>query len=193
MRNTVQNTNTLVLLRLFYDYFFAAHEGELRDNDTHSPLYRNVDVNGVTVRMKWCATCQFYRPPRCSHCSVCNTCIEVWITFYFDTVICKFLSTCLISTFFFWLLDWTCGLVLGMTLNCIHIFIVTGSFLYWCVIRPASQHFFIHSCIYLRILIISYLSTFLGTNSLSVLMCRKAVNQSINLWAFNIKSLRLFG
>jgi len=29
-------------------------------------------------------------------------------------------------------------------------------------------------------LIISYLATFLGTNSLSVLMCRKAVNQSIN-------------
>jgi len=46
--------------------------------------------------------------------------------------------------------------------------------------RPASQRFFIHSCIYLRILIISYLATFLGTNSLSVLMCRKAVNQSIN-------------
>jgi len=46
--------------------------------------------------------------------------------------------------------------------------------------RPASQRFFIHSCIYLRILIISYLATFLGTNSLSVLMCRKEVNQSIN-------------
>jgi len=48
--------------------------------------------------------------------------------------------------------------------------------------RPASQRFFIHSCIYLRIFIISYLATFLGTNStnsLSVLMCRKAVNQSI--------------
>jgi len=29
-------------------------------------------------------------------------------------------------------------------------------------------------------LIISYLATFLGTNSLYVLMCRKAVNQSIN-------------
>jgi len=70
--------------------------------------------------------------------------------------------------------------VLGMTLNCIHIFIVTGSFLYWCVMRPASQRFFMHSCIYLRILIISYLATFLGTNGLSGLMCRKAVNQSIN-------------
>jgi len=69
--------------------------------------------------------------------------------------------------------------VLGMTLNCIHIFIVAGSFLYWSVLRPASQRFFIHSCIYLRILIISYLATLLGTNSLSVLMCRKAVNQSI--------------
>jgi len=46
--------------------------------------------------------------------------------------------------------------------------------------RPASQCFFIHSCIYLRILIISYLATFLGTNSLSLLMCREAVDQSIN-------------
>jgi len=43
--------------------------------------------------------------------------------------------------------------------------------------RPASQRFFINSCIYVRILIISYLATFLGTNS-SVLKCRKAVNQS---------------
>jgi len=70
--------------------------------------------------------------------------------------------------------------VLVMTLNCIHFFIDTGSFLYGCVMRPASQRFFIHSYIYIRILIISYLATFLGTNSISVLMCRKAVNQSIN-------------
>jgi len=46
--------------------------------------------------------------------------------------------------------------------------------------RPASQRFFKHSCMYLRILTISNLATFLGTNSLSVLMWRKAVNQSIN-------------
>jgi len=67
-----------------------------------------------------------------------------------------------------------------MTLNFIHIFIVTGNFLYGCVMRPASQRFFIYSCICLRILIISYLATFLGTNSLSVRMSRKAINQSIN-------------
>jgi len=80
-----------------------------------------------------------------------------------------------------WAWRWTASTlsgVQGMTLNCIHIFIVTGSFLYWCVMRPANQRFFIHNCIYRRILIISYLATFLGTNSLSVLMCRRAVNQS---------------
>jgi len=79
--------------------------------------------------------------------------------------------------------------VLGMALNCIHTeccpghdvnFIVAGSFLYSCVIRPASHRFFIHSCIFLRILIITYWATFLGTNSLFVLMCRKTINQSIN-------------
>jgi len=71
---------------------------------------------------------------------------------------------------------------LGTILNCIHIFIVTGNFLYWCVMRPVSQCFFIHSCIYLRILIISYLATFLGNNSLYV-MCCKAVSQStFKLW-----------
>jgi len=70
-----------------------------------------------------------------------------------------------------------------MTLNYIHIFIVTGSFLYWCVMRPASQRFFIYSCIYLRILIISYLTTFLGTNSLYCADVPQS-SQSINQFWF---------
>jgi len=31
--------------------------------------------------------------------------------------------------------------ILGMTLNCMHILIVTGSFVYRCVMRPASQRY----------------------------------------------------
>jgi len=45
------------------------------------------------------------------------------------------------------------------------------------VLRPASQRFVKHNCIYLRILIIFYSATFFGTNSLFVLM---SVKQSIN-------------
>ncbi|XBI09651.1 hypothetical protein VPH35_137157 [Triticum aestivum] len=40
------------------------------------PRTRDVVVNGINVKVKYCDTCLLYRPPRCSHCSICNNCVE---------------------------------------------------------------------------------------------------------------------
>ncbi|KAG8217574.1 DHHC palmitoyltransferase-domain-containing protein [Butyriboletus roseoflavus] len=81
------------------------------DGGIRVPLPRDLRIRTDTVRVKYCLTCKTYRPPRSSHCKMCDNCVDdcdhhcQWVnncvgrrnyTFFFSFLFSAVLTLCLV-------------------------------------------------------------------------------------------------
>jgi len=51
-------------------------EVEQKNENKETYKDKEIYVNGIKTKVRWCQTCNIWRPPRASHCHDCNQCVE---------------------------------------------------------------------------------------------------------------------
>lgn len=64
----------------------------------HPANTKSINLNGMEQKLKYCQTCNIYKPPRCTHCAVCNNCVS-----RFDHH-CPWLGNCIGERNYHWFL-----------------------------------------------------------------------------------------
>jgi len=90
---------------------------------SRAPLPRDLKVRRDTVRVKYCPTCRTYRPPRSSHCKMCDNCVDGCDHH------CQWVNNCVgrrnYTSFFAFLFAAVITLVLVIVTSALHIYFLT--------------------------------------------------------------------
>ncbi|KAJ7097794.1 DHHC palmitoyltransferase-domain-containing protein [Mycena belliarum] len=93
------------------------------DGGMRTPMPRDLKVRSEVVRVKYCPTCKIYRPPRSSHCKMCDNCVDGCDHH------CQWVNNCVgrrnYTTFFVLLLSATLTLALVICTSAIHLYLLT--------------------------------------------------------------------
>ncbi|KAF7440631.1 Eukaryotic peptide chain release factor GTP-binding subunit [Pleurotus ostreatus] len=93
------------------------------DGGVRAPMPRDLKVRSDVVRVKYCPTCKIYRPPRSSHCKMCDNCVDGCDHH------CQWVNNCVgrrnYTSFFALLLSATLTLILIIVTSALHLWWLT--------------------------------------------------------------------